>query len=471
MVGLLNLYAQEKYIIKWSFNTNDKIFSHPIVDGNTVYFGSSDKTFYAIDIITGKQIWSYTTKSSIRSKPLINGDVVYFNSGDDIYALDSRTGKEIWNSINVVNNGAIQIDYWDYHSGSPAIHDGYIYFGLSSGELNGYNLNTGDLESQIIAIDSASIKCGLVIDKSVLYFGDWNGKVYAYDLKTGKKLWIYETYAEKLYDTFGQINTELIVYKDLLIFGGRNPELQVLDKKTGLMKWNYIEKDGGWISGYPIVENDTLYIGGSDNHKMFAFNVFTGENYWDYLFLNNNFSKPFLYKNYILFTTGDAYTVYGTSSGRGYLYALNRKDGNIVNTELIGGNIYSSPAVSKNDVLFFGSEDKNLYAIDLNKFLISNTKLEGKGYNSVDILKVSPKTIIDSVQIDYKLNYETNIIINVTDLSEKEIKNLFTGIKEKGEHSIKWEGKDDLGNIAQSGHYFIEISSGEFYKRIIIQKN
>jgi len=220
LFGLLELVAQEKSFLRWTFQTNDNILSHPIADDSTVYFGSCDKIFYAVDISTGNQLWNFPTNSPIRSKPLLNENIIYFNAGDHIYSLNKNTGQEIWNFKNNKNTGADQFDYWDYHNGSPTINKSTIFFGLSNGNLNGFDLKTGELKYQFSTIDSAAIRCGLVTENSVIYFADWHGKVYSYNLNTGKNLWVYETYKKKLYDTFGQINTELIIYKDLLILLG-----------------------------------------------------------------------------------------------------------------------------------------------------------------------------------------------------------------------------------------------------------
>jgi outer membrane protein assembly factor BamB len=461
--------AQQESFVIWSFETKGKILSHPIIDSDHIYFGSDDKTLYAVDINSGKQVWAYKTNLRIRSKPLIFEDILYFNSGNDIYALNKRTGKEEWSQKTKSDTSGTPKDYWDYHSGEPVIYKDKIYFGLSSGELNAYQLKTGKLTEQFITVDSASIKCGLVIDNSILYFGDWSGKVYALNLKTWKNLWTYETYKEQPYETFGQINSKLLIYDDLLIFGARNPRLQILNKNTGKVKWDYIEKEGGWISGDPVVKDDILFIGGSDNHAMLAFNVHTGEKYWSYIFLNNNFSKPLPYKDFLLFTTGDAYSVFGESSGHGYLYAVNRNDGKIINVDLIGGNAYTSP-VEKSDHLYLGSVDGKLYAVDLTKFLSPATSLDDKGYNSIDILQVSPTQFIDTLLIEYNVNYETALTIKVTDLSENEIKDIFSGKKSKGSHSTTWNGLDNKGNYLSEGYYFIEIRSLEYYKRTIVQK-
>ncbi len=469
IVTSLFVNAQENPFVKWSFETQGKILSHPVIDEDIIYFGSNDSVFYAVDIKTGKQIWTVRTNSSIQSKALVNNDIVYFKSGNGVFAVHKDNGHELWNVSSKNNQRSEQIDPWDYHSGAPAIYDSMIFFGFGNGKLRGFDLKTGELKRDIIRKDTAAIKSGLIIENSILYYGDWQGKVYAYNIDMGEELWVHSTYEKQLYNTFGQINTQLCINDNLLFFGGRNPELQVLDKNTGEKKWSYIEKDGGWISGDPLLLNDTLFIGGSDNHEMFAFNAKTGQKYWSFLFLNNNFSKPLAYKNYLLFTTGDAYSVYGTSLGRGYLYALNRANGRIINFTKVGGDLYSSLLV-KNGVVYMGSADGKLYSIDLDVFLNENPNLKTKGYNSIEILEVIPSPFSDSLNISYEINYNTNISIQIKDLNENEVVKLYSGKVNKGEHHIKWDGKDNNGNNAQNSYYFLEINSGEYYKKTIIQK-
>lgn len=469
IISSLYVNAQQNPFVQWSFETQGKILSHPVIDEDIIYFGSNDSVFYAVDIKTGKQIWNFKTKSSIRSKALVNNDIVYFKSGNDIFALYKDNGHELWNVSSENYQGSKQIDPWDYHSGAPAIYNSMIFFGLGNGRLTGFDLKTGKLKKEILRADSAAIKSGLIIENSTLYYGDWKGKVYAYNLDLGEELWRYKTYEKQLYKTFGQINTQLSINDNLLFFGGRNPELQVLDKNTGEKKWSYVEKEGGWISGDPLLLNDTLFIGGSDNHEMFAFDAKTGKKYWTFEFLNNNFSKPLAYKNYLLFTTGDAYSVYGSSKGRGYLYALNRLDGSIKNFTKIGGNLYSNILV-KDDILYLGSADGNLYALDLGEFLNEASNMKIKGYNSVEILELTPSPFSDTLNISYEINYNTNISIQIKDLNEDEVIEIFSGKIKKGVHLVKWDGIDKNGNNAMDGYYFLEINSGEYYRKKIFQK-
>ena len=454
------LQAQEKSFIIEKFDSKARISSNPIEYNNKIYFGNDDSVFFALDANTLKKRWSFKTKSIIRSKAVINGNNIYFKSGNIVYAINCETGEKVWSYAKKANKKAAQQDFWDYHSGVPVIHKSNIYFGFEDGTICGFNLNSGEIKAKLKADNSASIKSGLFVYKDVLYLGDWNGKLYAYDLNKNERLWKYATYKKQEYPTFGQINTELTVYKDLLFFGARNPEFQVIDIKSAQKKWNFTEKEGGWISGDPLIYNDTLFIAGSDNHKLFAFDPVSGDKFWEYEFLFNNFSKPVIYKDYILFTTGDAYSVYGTSKGLGYLYALKRNNGNIVNFSLIGGNLNSTPVI-KNENLFLCSEDGFLYKIDIPAFLTESEKLSEKGYRAFEVIKVDSESETNSVKIDYKVNYETNIKILLTDLSDHEIRKLYYGKNKAGEYNIVWDKIDNHNNKAKPGYYFVEISSGD----------
>jgi eukaryotic-like serine/threonine-protein kinase len=454
------LNAQEKSFIIKKFDSKARISSNPIEHNNTIYFGNDDSLFFAIDAKTLAKKWSFKTESIIRSKPVVIENIIYFKSGYTVYAVNSETGDKVWSHSKQSNKTAAQEDYWDYHSGAPVIHTSNIYFGFEDGTIHGFNLNSGEIKANLYADSSASIKSGLFVDKDMLYFGDWNGKLYAYNLNTNERLWKYDTYEKQEYPTFGQINTELTIYKDLLFFGARNPDFQVIDIKSAQKKWSFLEKDGAWMSGDPLIYNDTLFIAGSDNHKLYAFDPVSGDKFWEYEFLFNSFSKPVTYKDYIFLTTGDAYSVFGPSKGHGYLYALNRKNGSIVNFSLIGGNLNSTPVI-KNENLYLCSEDGFLYKIDLNTFLTEAKNFKEKGYRAFEINKVDSESDANSVKIDYKVNFETYMKILITDLSDNEVKNLYYDIINIGEHTMVWDKMDNTNTKAKPGYYFVEISSGD----------
>lgn len=82
----------------WEFKTGKGIFSSPVVDSEgTVYVGSADHFFYAIDK-TGKLKWKFPTGEIIDSSALLdNKGRVYFGSGDGhVYCLKRSNGEKLW---------------------------------------------------------------------------------------------------------------------------------------------------------------------------------------------------------------------------------------------------------------------------------------------------------------------------------------------------------------------------------------
>ena len=70
-----------------------QVISSPALSGNTVYIGSADGTFYALDAQSGKEVWSYRLGVPITSSAAISGNTVYVGTYDgSIYAF-TRVAK------------------------------------------------------------------------------------------------------------------------------------------------------------------------------------------------------------------------------------------------------------------------------------------------------------------------------------------------------------------------------------------
>jgi len=453
----------------WSFSTNDRIYSNPQIQDNTIYFGSNDKIFHAIDADNGNAVWEYLVDAKIQSGSAIKDSIIFFESGNSCYALHKNSGEEIWVYLNNDLQGAGKLDDWDYHHATPLIDDSIVYFGCGNGLMLGLDVLTGNLKIQVSSIDSVPIRSTPVINDGILYFGDWDGRAYAFDIHANDTLWTRKTYSSQPYSTFGMLNTKMIVYDSLLIMGARNPRIFALNAYTGNVVWTYIVSGGGWISGDPVIQNDTLYIGGSDCHKLFAFDVHDGTLFWSYLFLHNNFSQPKICGDYVVFTTGNAYANGGSNYGQGYIYALNRNDGSIKNFSLIGGNIFTTP-IFYNGQIIVGSDDNHIYSLDSASFLSDFVNIEETGYNSVNDPKLFPNPFRDSIKIDYSVNFLTNISIIIYDLSGKEINRFYIGEKVAGDYSLIWYGKDKYNHDVPPGIYIIDINSKMASKSNVIIK-
>lgn len=76
--------------LRWTFVTGAPVWSSPAIDPRNfvVYFGSNDKNFYAVDLITGVELWRFTSGDRfIASAAITGGKVFTVDEGGRIYAF------------------------------------------------------------------------------------------------------------------------------------------------------------------------------------------------------------------------------------------------------------------------------------------------------------------------------------------------------------------------------------------------
>jgi outer membrane protein assembly factor BamB len=131
---------------KWTFGTNDHIYSSPALGQNAsgatnaIYVASTDGSVYALSP-SGKVLWTYDTGEPIRSSPVLEPapaperrDILYVGSSDGtLYALDADTGRRRW-SFNTVSRDPILRDRHELNS-SPALGRTGVYIGSEDGHL------------------------------------------------------------------------------------------------------------------------------------------------------------------------------------------------------------------------------------------------------------------------------------------------------------------------------------------------
>jgi eukaryotic-like serine/threonine-protein kinase len=251
-----NLYAldAETGQLKWKFATQGVVHSSPAVAGGVVYFGSWDSYFYALDAATGQEKWKFKTgedrtnfnQVGIQSSPAVDGGVAYFGCRDaHLYALDARTGQEKWN--------------FDAHgtwiNTSPAIYEGAAYVGLSIPAFFGaVDIKTGQvrfhLDARFMDFSSPALAGGMA------YFGSFNGKLYAVDLKTDQFAWEFQTQAGKK-DALGIVGPD-----------GRPDFKAIFRSKFYEDMYSAVEKlfSLGSIVSSPTVDRGIIYVGSTDGN-------------------------------------------------------------------------------------------------------------------------------------------------------------------------------------------------------------
>ena len=179
---------------KWVgyFADSSQTYASPVVGANgMLYCGSGQATswlessnFWALDAKTGKEIWSFRSVNMIQATPAIGADgTVYIPSYDKlVYAFEGKTGKKKWSQL-----------LGDSISSSPALGpDGGLYVGANDGRLYALNASDGALKWSFLTGDTIHSSPALGADGTV-YFGSYDKKFYALDARTGGLKWSYTT--------------------------------------------------------------------------------------------------------------------------------------------------------------------------------------------------------------------------------------------------------------------------------------
>jgi len=276
----------------WNFQTGGAVHSSPAVVNGEVFFGSHDGNFYALNAKNGKLKWTFKTEGEKRysakgihgwlpkdslftdlwdfwlSSPAIQDNTIYFGSGDgNFYALNKTTGKEKW---KFKTDGII-------HS-SPAIAFGNVYFGGWDTYLHALNKETGKevwkfkTGEDTVIYNQTGITSSPVISGNMLYFGCRDAHIYALDALNGKLIW-------KKFNDRGWISVTPVVYNEKVIYtSGSSQTLIALNKLNG--NSIYQEKATAFFSS-PAIAGKTMYAG-DFNGFMEARDITTGKQVWTY---------------------------------------------------------------------------------------------------------------------------------------------------------------------------------------------
>jgi outer membrane protein assembly factor BamB len=147
----------------------------------------------ALDERNGGIIWKVRPGGPLRGAPSVGGGSIYVISQDDqIYSLKEQDGSTNWTQPASLEIAGV------FGSASPAIGQGTVVAGFSSGELNAYRYENGrqvwgDALQRTSITTSVStlndIDADPVIDNGQVIAVGAGGRMVALDLITGQRQW------------------------------------------------------------------------------------------------------------------------------------------------------------------------------------------------------------------------------------------------------------------------------------------
>jgi len=377
-----SIKANEKAL--WLYKTDGRIYSTPLITEGTVYFGSGDSSFYALDRSTGAEKWQYKTNGAVHSSPASFGNLVLFASSDGVlHALESKNGTLVWQFKAEKEE---MTDLWDYYLSSPAVADTLVYWGSGDGKVYAIDANNGIKKWQFQT--GAAVHATPVIYEGDVYVGSFDGFFYCLSLENGALQWKFNT-TGATYFPKGAVQRSAVIDDEMVYFGSRDYNFYALNAEKGYGHWNF-RHTGGWFVAPPLVEGDYVYAGTSDGHTFYCFHKKNGEIIWQAELNMRVYGRAAYHKGLVYFGTfgGDVLGMNALTGKPEFKFVTEgyKKNSHFVfdedgafktEFEIYGedylqsekklhnlGAVLSTPVI-KDNILYVGSSDGYFYAIQL----------------------------------------------------------------------------------------------------------
>jgi len=293
--------------------------------------------------LPGDVIWQKSGYGNIGSSVAINPvfNFRYVGSADHyLYAYDNL-GNYQW-----------RFKTGSYVGSSPTVSaDGLtLYFGSYDGNVYAVNAQTG-AQVWSFATGGAVYSSPALTDSGVLYVGSDDGIVYSINAATGTERWNFPTGA--------QIGSSPSVGMDGTIYvGSANGYIYALTDNvtSAVITWSHQLSTTDGVRSATIVGSDRLIIGTFDN-SLYSIDLdvnATEREVWSTFLAGRVASSP------AIAADGTIYVgVYDT----GALFGINPTDGVTIRSYYSGDFIYSSPAVASDGTVYVGTYGGNLHAL------------------------------------------------------------------------------------------------------------
>lgn len=239
----------------------------PVLLGDTLFVGSGDASFHAVDARSGQRVWRVPVKGKVRSTALSLGQMIIFGTwGGELHAVDRLTGKDLW-----VKDMKAPI------TSTPTLIGPTLVVGSRGSALVGLNPQSGAVLWTLSFWGSWVESTAVAGDDGLGYVGSSDlRRVTCFDPRDGRIVWRTDVYGAP----WGRpLVTERFVYDGasaIVPYMTRHAGgVVALDRRTGKLAWRFpLANPPGTLhygfAGSPALAGDVFLIGGLDG-ALYAF--------------------------------------------------------------------------------------------------------------------------------------------------------------------------------------------------------
>ncbi|MES2808528.1 MAG: PQQ-binding-like beta-propeller repeat protein [Bacteroidota bacterium] len=297
--GVVTAYNLKDGKKLWATKTGGKIYSTPCADGKYIVVASTDKYLYCFDKNTGAIIWKSATDKPIVGSPVVAKGRVFSGGSDGHFrCYNLKTGKLNWDFAAVKG----------FMVTRPLLYDGKVYFGTWGNSFYALDQKTG---AQVWRWNDgytnrmfSPAACVPVINKNRLFIVAPDRSMTCLNAGTGQVIWRQKAdVKQRVRESMGiSADGELIYAKtmdgDVLGFSTKTDSLDV--------EWKSGRNMGYEISPTLIQEHKGLVFATSNSGLIYAFNRASGTMAWAHK-LSNSLVNPisFVGRKELIATTMD----------------------------------------------------------------------------------------------------------------------------------------------------------------------
>lgn len=234
-------------------------------DSGRVYVTTGVGDVAALDAKTGKIAWKVRPAGPLRGSPTVAFGAVYImTQNNELHALKVEDGSELWQeSASLGTTGVFGV-------AAPAAGQGSVVAGFSTGELIAYRYENGrTLWNDALARTSLSTTVGVltdidadpIVDRGRVYALGQGGRMAAYELVTGQRLWELNLAGISTPAIAGDWIFTLTDEAKLLCISKSNGKVRWVSQ---LSRWTKPKKKEGpifWTG--PVLAGDRLWVANS----------------------------------------------------------------------------------------------------------------------------------------------------------------------------------------------------------------
>jgi outer membrane protein assembly factor BamB len=270
------IHIRPPYRQLWMVRGRNLIEFPPAVAYGRLYVGTNPGRFLAIETTTGRIVWETAFRRCIAASPAVADGVVYQPLMDPspcgnpdrsapgyVVAMDAMSGRTLWRfQAGVVES-------------SPLVQDGLLYFGSWDGKVYAVDLVTHRPRWTFQTGDE--VKAAPAYSDGTIYIGSYDGKLYALDARTGELRW--DSSAQAGLGGAGNFYATAAVAYGRVFVGNTDGKVYAFGARSGDLLWS--QSTGGYVYSSAAVWNRTVYVGSYDG-KLYALDAATGDIRWTF---------------------------------------------------------------------------------------------------------------------------------------------------------------------------------------------